>query len=384
MTILAVAASFILVISIVFIVRFSTTFVEPLRTMILFSKKVASGDFEGRLSESNIPEIDRLVEHLNHMTEGLQERDKELLSQREELAKANEELQKSLEELSSTQTMLVDASRRAGMAEIATGVLHNVGNVLNSVNVSAQLASDKLRGSELSGLRKAVDLLVSQGSDLGSFLTQDQRGEKMLRYLVKISEHLEGEHTALGREIELMEDGIQHIKTIVSKQQDCARSSGVIEKCTPTQLVDEAAQLALTSYSTHEIDFVRDEDVSVEVLVDRHRVLQILVNLLNNAKHALRVLESLKKEIRIGITLSSDECFRIRVSDTGIGIPKENLSKIFIHGFSTKENGHGFGLHDSANAAIAMGGRLSCESVGEGRGAVFTLELPIRPKPAPT
>ncbi len=115
------------------------------------------------------------------------------------------------------------------------------------------------------------------------------------------------------------------------------------------------------------------------ILVDRHKLLQILVNLLSNARHAL--MESGREDKVLTLRIepgARQDRLRIAVSDNGVGIPAENLHRLFSQGFTTKKSGHGFGLHISALAAAEMGGTLTCESAGSGHGATFSLELPVR------
>ena len=119
-----------------------------------------------------------------------------------------------------------------------------------------------------------------------------------------------------------------------------------------------------------------------QVQVEKQKVLQILVNLMRNARDAL--VESGRQGPAIDLAhpnrrRSDEKKVVIEVIDNGVGIEEENLTKIFSHGFTTKRHGHGFGLHSSANAAKEMGGNLTAHSDGPGRGAVFTLELPFMP-----
>jgi signal transduction histidine kinase len=122
---------------------------------------------------------------------------------------------------------------------------------------------------------------------------------------------------------------------------------------------------------------VRDYRPESRVVIDRHKTLQILVNLISNAKHAVEATESQKGRIVLLAHLESDDkMIRMEVVDDGIGIPQENMVKIFHHGFTTKKNGHGFGLHGCALAAKQMGGTLTAASEGVGRGAMFSLLVP--------
>lgn len=271
---------------------------------------------------------------------------------------------------------LVDASRLAGMAEVATGVLHNVGNVLNSVNVATGEVRERLAKSRLSHLRKAVDLLEQHQSDLAAFLTKDAKGQALPGFLERLTALLEEENRGLLAEMEGISRHVDHIKQIVSVQQGNARVFGALEQLQVPTLVEEAIQLTGESFDRHRIALERDFATPRRVVADRHQVLQILVNLLSNAKQAIKSANPPERRIRIGIFERPAGRLGISVTDTGVGISRENLAKIFQHGFTTKENGHGFGLHSSILAARAMKGDLTVESEGIGHGATFTLDLP--------
>ncbi|WP_257453022.1 two-component system sensor histidine kinase NtrB [Archangium lipolyticum] len=274
---------------------------------------------------------------------------------------------------------LVDMSRRAGMAEVATGVLHNVGNTLNSVNVAATLVMDGLRGSRAPQLVRAVELLRENEARLPAFLLEDERGRKLPEYLSTVSHHLVKEHERLLAEMQGLARNVEHIKAVVGMQQENARFGGVVEQVPVPELIDDALRLHATSFEQLGIRVHREYAELPEVLVDRHKLLQILVNLLGNARHAL--MESGRRDKQLSIRVRRDgaaRLLRIEVGDNGVGISPEHLSRLFAHGFTTKKGGHGFGLHASALAAEELGGRLSCESAGPGQGATFIIELPLR------
>jgi C4-dicarboxylate-specific signal transduction histidine kinase len=154
-------------------------------------------------------------------------------------------------------------------------------------------------------------------------------------------------------------------------------------------LVEDALRINATSFDRHHIELVREfEKHTPTVCVDRHKVLQILINLLRNAKHAMEPKTEGSRRLSIRVAAAGPAAVKITVLDNGIGIPAENMTKIFNHGFTTKKEGHGFGLHSGANAAREMGGSLTARSEGPGKGAEFTLELPTaargaKEKPAP-
>jgi C4-dicarboxylate-specific signal transduction histidine kinase len=284
------------------------------------------------------------------------------------------------EALRHSQQKLVETSRLAGMAEVATGVLHNVGNVLNSVNVSAGLVVEKLRRSKAPKLAKAAALLTSRNGDLADYLTHDETGRKLPGYLTKLGEYLMSENTELLSEIDQLGRNIEHIKEVVAMQQSYAKVSGVFENLHAHQLVEDAIAMNIGAFERHGIDVERNFCTVPPIRVDRHKVLQILINLIRNAKYALDEVHRTDKRISISIGAADERTVQIMVADNGVGISPENLTRIFAHGFTTREEGHGFGLHSGALAARSMGGALNVDSPGTGQGATFTLELPIAPQ----
>jgi PAS domain S-box-containing protein len=273
---------------------------------------------------------------------------------------------------------LVDVSRQAGMAEIATGVLHNVGNTLNSVNISANVVTDRLRHSRVVGLARAASLLREHTPDLHGFLTKDPRGQKLPTYLLALSDELLEERDSQLEEMRALGEGVEHIKSIVSMQQKHARTGGAVEQVAVPQLIDEALRLHAVSFERYGIRIEREYAQLPPISVDRHKLLQILINLLSNARHALADSGKPDKVLTIRVWHASPAGrVLIEVADNGVGISPEHLPRLFAQGFTTKKGGHGFGLHISSLAATEMKGRLTCASAGSGLGATFTLELPM-------
>lgn len=290
------------------------------------------------------------------------------ITERREIARQHEEMNRQL----------VAASRQAGKAEVAAGVLHNVGNVLNSVNVAAGVISDTVRASKVNALAEVVALLRQQNGGLADFLTKDPRGRLVPELLERLTEGLRAEHATLAAESGSLVSHVGHIRETVALQQSHATVSGVSEKLTAQELIEDAIRLEGSAMVRHGIEVVREFDDVLPVIVDRHKTLQILVNLLRNAKQAMVENDRRNKRLTIGIIQDDPGGpVRIIVRDNGVGIPPENLSRIFVHGFTTKESGRGFGLHISALAAREQGGALTAQSDGPGKGAAFTLELPV-------
>jgi len=279
-------------------------------------------------------------------------------------------------ELNRTQVELLETSRLAGMAEVATSVLHNVGNVLNSVGVSAELATSKVREFRVGSLKNVAELLQQHSADLPAFLSSDPRGKMLPDYLLKLAEHLAEPQQAILQEMEMLQKNIDHIKEIVAMQQRYARGTGVVEVLSVADLVEDSIRINAASFTRHEVNVACDIAPVPPLKTDRHKVMQILVNLLSNAKHALDHSEG-DKRMMVRVIQNQAGRLEIAVIDNGTGIAPENLSRIFAHGFTTKKMGHGFGLHSGALAAKELGGTLHAQSAGVGLGATFTLTLPL-------
>jgi PAS domain S-box-containing protein len=285
-------------------------------------------------------------------------------------------------ELAELNRQIAEAQRQAGMAEVATGVLHNVGNVLNSINVSATLVREELAASKLQSLLKASALIREHLADLGNFLTHSPQGRKVPNFLFKVTDHLSSEHKRWQTELTGLTKNIEHIKEIVAMQQSYARLSGVVEPLAAQELVEDALSINEVALGRHGIQVTRKFEAVPTVAVDKHKVLQILINLIRNAKQAIEDSNRDDKELTLSITHQTNGHVAISIADSGVGIAPENLTRIFSHGFTTKRGGHGFGLHSAANAAREMGGKLSVQSEGPGKGATFVLDLPVAKTPA--
>ncbi|MGC3957340.1 MAG: ATP-binding protein [Verrucomicrobiota bacterium] len=280
-------------------------------------------------------------------------------------------------ELTKLNAKMAEMQRHAGMAEVATGVLHNVGNVLNSVNVSTLLLRESMDKSQIRNLIKATDLLRDHAADAVAFLTQDPKGRRLPEFIEKVSAQLAVERDNWLRELAGLAKNIEHIKEIVAMQQSYSRVSGVRETLTAAGLVEDALRMNAAGLGRHGIQIFRDYAEVPAVSVDKHKALQILINLIRNAKQAMDEAGKSEKTLTVKIVCSGAGMVQVQVRDNGIGIVAENLARIFQHGFTTKKDGHGFGLHSSANAAREMGGKLSVQSAGLGAGAEFSLELPV-------
>jgi PAS domain S-box-containing protein len=283
---------------------------------------------------------------------------------------------KAEQDLEAAHRDLVESSRRAGMAEAASGVLHNVGNVLNSVNISATIAADHIRHSSVCHLARVAGILEQKKGNLVEYITSDSIGRKLPAFLSQLAEQLEVERKAILDELEQLGKNVEHIKDIVTVQQSYARVAGLSQSVEIVELVEDSLRMNACALSGQEVELIREFETDPVISVDKHKVMQILVNLVRNAKYACD--DSGQPGGRITVRITRDERFvRVSVIDNGVGIPPENLARIFSHGFTTRKTGHGFGLHSGIVAAKEMGGALLVKSDGPGLGATFTLELPL-------
>jgi signal transduction histidine kinase len=194
--------------------------------------------------------------------------------------------------------------------------------------------------------------------------------------LAQLAEHLQTEQQANVRELELLRSNVEHIKEIVAMQQNYATFGGVKEIINVVNLVEDSLRLNEDALGRHDVKVIREFEAVPPLNLEKHKFLQIMVNLLRNAKHACQDSERADKQITVRVA-NGDRRVRISVIDNGVGIPPENLARIFNHGFTTRKQGHGFDLHSGALAAKEMGGSLTVHSDGSGQGASFTLELPL-------
>lgn len=330
-------------------------------------------------------EIDLMSFISQHIASALQS-----LNDRESLRRANEELKDSAKQLEEANSQLkneirerelankrmVELSHQAGKAEIATGILHNIGNVLNSINVSAGLAEESLRTSKIDSLTSAASLLQGQ-KDLGEFFSNDKRGHAFPDYLSNLAKVLVGERENIKTELSMLSNHLEHVKTVVSMQQTYAGMSGLRESVDIPELLSDAELLIASSLTRHRVEVVRDFEPMPKVMLEKQKLLQVIVNLLKNAKDSMTSGRTDGRKLTIRVSRSVDKMLQLEFTDNGEGITEDNLTNIFSHGFTTKNDGHGFGLHSCANAMKEMNGDITAISDGPGTGATFTLRVPF-------
>jgi PAS domain S-box-containing protein len=286
---------------------------------------------------------------------------------------------KAEKELFEAQKQLVDSAHKAGMADIATGILHNLGNVLNSVNSSAEKIKQIVRTGKVKSFINANQLLKEHMDHIGEFLSTDEKGRKLPEFFLKLGDVLLEENSRIGENMQRIEDKIRTMKGIVATQQDYARAEYHCEKEELPKIISDVMKIQKDLIESNGVHIAGDYEKPLRCKVHKYKLVQVLLNLVKNAVESMKGndFHNKTRELKIETGRIDDQNDFIRVIDNGCGIPSENHIKIFNHGFTTKEKGHGFGLHASANAMTEMGGSLTAESDGENKGAAFTVTLPV-------
>lgn len=330
----------------------------------------AEPDYSVRAQKHGNDEIGTFTDAFNLMLDRLHDGDRALRA-------STQTLMAEIAERKLLQSKLIEASRLAGMAQVATGVLHNVGNVLNSVNVSTNLLFEWLTDCPpLKHLHQTAGLLREQGEALPQFLSADPRGRLVGPFVIKLTEQFSRVHDRMAEEVTKLMRNVDHIKEIVAMQQTYAKAGGVTEQVAAVELFEAAVHINESALSRHEVAVEREFTSAPIITTERHQVLQTLINFISNAIHAVKPRPANERRLRLRLE-TVEQQVRFTVVDNGVGIAGENLQRVFQHGFTTRADGHGFGLHASALAIRGLGGQITVQSDGLDRGARFALVLPL-------
>ncbi len=318
------------------------------------------------------------------------EYEKELFKSKEELelrvkertnALTNEIVERKLaqQELLRINSNIALISHRAGKLEVVNSMLHNVGNVLNSLNISVGLLKERLANTPIKNLPKLNELLIQNKGNLLDFLTNDEKGKQVPEFIHQMTQQWQKNHIIISKETHNVIESIQHINEIISRYKlkdiDEGEELGIQEPYLLSEVIDSTLLIASPGLIKTSIQLIIEYAPNITWVGDRVKLSQIILNLVLNAKDALLFCNQDDKKITIRSELQENN-ISIKVLDNGSGIDQEFLNKIFTYGFTTKPSGHGYGLHSSALAAEEMGGKLEVTSLGINQGAEFTLTLP--------
>lgn len=338
------------------------------------------------VSFHDVTEIDRANSQLKEANSELEVSRVQILEKNQELETTNTSLYVEMSERKKAQAereelhqQLVQASRQAGMADVASSVLHNVGNVLTSINVSTDILLKTLKKPMVGDVCRIASMFHEHQDNLEAFLTQDAKGKQIPSYLGMVAESLSGSHQTIQGEIDSLVKKIDHVKQVIMSQQDFAHAGEIREATEAEELMEQALVMGMSEAEKYGIRVVREYARVPTIMTDRHHVLQILVNVITNAKNAMVEYPADSHCLTVRIVLPTDRkgSVRFEVTDTGCGIKAENLPRLFAQGFTTRKGGHGLGLHSAAVSTKTLGGALQARSAGEGRGATFIFDLPL-------
>lgn len=325
----------------------------------------------------------RIRYEINEQTRSLQIALDEKNSAADELRLMNHTLEERVRlrtrKLEEAQQQLVDAAHKSGMAEIAIGVLHNIGNILNSVMLSGSEIARVVKARDMQGLHKANGMLAAHHHDAAEFLSRDQKGRLLPQYYLALGEALAAEYILIANEIASLNDKTTMMKDVIATQQSYARAGLYVENLDISLIVEVALRVQESLINNSGVNLQCQYRAHPLCAVHKSKLLQIVTNLIKNACEAIESRDShnLAKDLMIEVGQHDADFAYLRVTDNGCGIAKENRVAIFNHGFTTKAKGHGFGLHTSALAVKEMGGEIRVHSDGVGLGATFTLLIPL-------
>ena len=352
------------------------------------------GDLRGVLvSFHDMTEVEQAHALLRDAVVKLERSQAQVVSQNEQLAQTNTTLQHEIEERKRIQVeraalnqQLLESSRLAGRADVATTVLHNVGNVLNNVTVSVDVAMRTLTQVPLQDVALIASLLQQHRHALGAYLSENLQGKQIPSYLAVLAETAMHHRTRVEQELAELSRNVDHIRQVVNRQVRFAKPGGAVwESARFHDLMEHALALYRPALDRQGCEIVEYYDQDVEGFCDRHQVLQILINLVSNAKNAMDAVPDTRHRLTLRLGLADDRpgFARFEVSDTGIGIAVEHVPRLFKQGFTTRPDGHGIGLHSASLAAKGFGGSLLARSSGRGHGATFVLDVPLTPVAIP-
>ncbi len=345
------------------------------------------------VSFHDVTDVDQAKAQLREAITKLEQSQFKVVAQNEQLEQANDALRQEVEERKRIQAeredlnrKLLERSRSVGMADVASTVLHNVGNVLNSLNISVDVAMRALKRVPVDDIAVIASLLQQHRHELVHYLSEDAQGKQIPAYLVMLAESVTQNQTLVERELIGLSRNVDHICHVVNRQVHLARPERMM--CEPVrfrELMEQALAIYRPALDRRGCEIVERYDKDLEGLCDRHQVLQILVNLVSNAQNAMDAVpnQSHRLTLHVGVAKDRPGFVRFEIIDTGVGIAGDHLPRLFTQRFTTRSDGHGIGLHSAALAAKSLGGTLQAKSDGLGRGATFVLDLPVIPIEVP-
>lgn len=376
------AAGFVLtaILALLIAARFQRAVASPLRSLAAIAAQVTSGKtYAARVTPDGPNEVAELAQAFNTMLEEIGRRDAALARQLEALRKEVGEREAAEQRLVENNRDMMRLSREAGMNEVATGVLHNIGNALNSINVSTELVFSQVNDHARFTAVALRDFFRKPPENAAPVFAAHPLAPDLRAFAASLAGLSVEQVEEAGRELAALRISVAHLKDIVCRQQSLAKNVPVAEPFDVREAVRDALVLTKSDCASVNLRVETEPDRRIGVIADRSSVVQILINLITNACVAMNGTPPAQRNLLIKIGPPSANHVPVAVSDNGCGIASHQLVSIFSYGFTTRPEGHGFGLHNSANVARLNGGSLHVASDGPGKGATFTLHLLHQP-----
>ncbi|MEO5970686.1 MAG: ATP-binding protein [Bdellovibrionia bacterium] len=316
---------------------------------------------------------------LKDLFDQLERKNRELDKSNRNLENYKNNLERTVDErtkqLRAVQQSALENAHMAGMAEIATGVLHNIGNTINTVNIANEVLIESINASEISTIIQASNIMSGHRDNLLEFITHDPKGILLLNLFMEAGKVFEQEQKSLLREALALQQGLTVVKEAIAMQQDYAGTGLHQEEIQIPSFLEDVLRLEAASFDHHKVEVRKDLSDTGPVVIQKNKLLNVVINLFRNAREAMEDLPESDRVLTIR-TFEEGEYIAIEVKDMGVGMDSKILKMLFTQGFTSKKNGHGFGLHSAANAMAELGGSIKADSPGPGKGAQFTILLP--------
>jgi DNA-binding LacI/PurR family transcriptional regulator/signal transduction histidine kinase len=279
-----------------------------------------------------------------------------------------------LEKLHASFQELTEQAYREGMADISIEILHNIGNILNSINVSASLMKTATDSPLIPYLINANQLLSSHLEDLGNFIARDPKGMKLMQFYLKLGTYFAEFKNQVLYNSTRLDEKIKSIVDLISAQQTYTGVNESIERHDIASILDDTIKLMAESIEKYQIQVTKDYRVRPQIMVQRLKLFHVLFNLINNAKTAMT--ETKADERKLTLTICEDEKGKyIRISNNGYGPSHNLLEKIFDFGYPNPTTGYELGLHSCIKYMDEMGGKIWADANNPNQGTTFVLQF---------
>tara|TARA_R110002049_G_scaffold4601_5_gene32255 strand:+ start:358083 stop:360152 length:2070 start_codon:yes stop_codon:yes gene_type:complete len=292
-----------------------------------------------------------------------------IIPRNDEIGELAVAFERMMQRLGSAQIRLASASRAAGMSQVADTVIHNVGNVLTNVNSLIESATDRVKHLRVDPLGKLANRLQEDQADT------DLR-KAMPEYLHGLADSLEQDQRDLSELLTTLNDNVRHIHDVIRDQRRHATTTINQERIALGEVVCEAIRCCQARLDRDSVRVEVSGTIDANVLSDRSMLLQIMINIIGNARQAMRHVDRDKRSLLIR-SVRLDRTIQLEFRDSGCGMTEATLGNIFEAHYTTRDHGSGLGLHFCAITLKRLGGSIHARSEGLGKGATFVLELPV-------